>query len=86
MSSSLKAVMSEQSIMLTDLSVISSNPILQIMELIKSSLDSFSRLLLSQAIVHYGVNDSIWWKIIYLGQFYAIHVLTEISKAVRSLS
>lgn len=71
-SSSLNFVMSEQSITLIELSVICSNPILQTIKLIKSSLDSFSRFLSFQAIVREGVDGNIWWKIMYLGQPYAI--------------
>lgn len=59
-SSSLNFVMSEQSITLIELSVICSNPILQTIKLIKSSLDSFSRFLSFQAIVCEGVDGNIW--------------------------
>lgn len=52
LSSSLNSVMSEQSIILIELSTISGNPILQIIELIKSSLDSFSRILSFLAIIY----------------------------------
>lgn len=65
--------MSEPSIILIELSTISGNPTLQMIELIKSALDSFCRILSFQAIIHYRVNGSIWWKIMYLGQFYALH-------------
>lgn len=44
-SSSLNFVMSELSIILVELSATSSNPILQIIQLIQISLDSFSRIL-----------------------------------------
>lgn len=56
--SSLKFVMSEQSVIVIDLSAISSNPITQMTELIQSRLYSFSRILSSQAIVLYGVDGS----------------------------
>lgn len=63
--------MSEQNITLIELSAISGNPILQIIEWLSQVWIHLAESF--QAITYYGVNDSIWWKTMYLGQFYAKH-------------